>query len=174
MSDQILVLGSNGLPQQVATVSVSAGAGDGNKIARLDGTGKFDSSVLPANSFVSPLSVVASEALAAGDMVEVYFDGTASAVRVRRANGATGAPGRPARGFVTAAVANAATAIVYFQGIVTLAGLTPGVSYFLSATTAGAVTATPPSGAGQLVQKVGFSISATQLVFESQIICFRA
>ncbi|MFN0027720.1 MAG: hypothetical protein ACKV2O_11175, partial [Acidimicrobiales bacterium] len=55
---------------------------------------------------------------------------------------------------------------VYFEGSDTgVTGLTPGVQ-FLS-TTPGLATATAPSGAGQVVQRVGFATSATALNFQS-------
>jgi hypothetical protein len=45
----------------------------------------------------------------------------------------------------------------------TTGGLVPGTVYFLSAATAGQLTATPPSTAGQFVVRVGKALSATQL-----------
>lgn len=43
-------------------------------------------------------------------------------------------------------------------------GLTPGATYYLSATTPGAITSTPPNGAGEVFKKVGVASSATVLV----------
>ena len=45
----------------------------------------------------------------------------------------------------------------------TTGGLTAGTDYFLSAATAGLMTATAPSTAGQYVQKVGRAISTTEM-----------
>jgi hypothetical protein len=45
-----------------------------------------------------------------------------------------------------------------------MSGLTPGAKYFL-ATTAGGVSATAPSGSGNVVQPVGVAINATTLSF---------
>ena len=45
------------------------------------------------------------------------------------------------------------------------ANLTPNASYWLS-TTAGRLTTTPPSTAGQIVQYVGRALSTTQLIIE--------
>jgi hypothetical protein len=42
-------------------------------------------------------------------------------------------------------------------------GLTPNSIYYLSATTPGAITSTPPSTAGQYVVQVGIALSATAL-----------
>lgn len=54
------------------------------------------------------------------------------------------------------------TAVVALAGEVsTLSGLTAGLTYFLG--TAGAVTATPPTSAGQVVRRIGVAKSATTL-----------
>lgn len=42
-------------------------------------------------------------------------------------------------------------------------GLTPGATYYLSATTPGAITSTPPSTTGQYVVTVGIALSSTVL-----------
>jgi hypothetical protein len=44
-----------------------------------------------------------------------------------------------------------------------LAGLTPGAVYYLSAATAGLMTTTAPSAAGQFVTRIGIAVSATEL-----------
>ena len=110
-----------------------------------------DSKILPA-----------SENLAAGDLVNVWTDtGTAKA---RKADATVA--GKEANGFVLAAVTLGQNATVYFDGTNTqLSGLTPGAVYYLS-TTAGGVTTTPPSGSGNVVQRVGRAVSATELTFE--------
>jgi hypothetical protein len=42
-------------------------------------------------------------------------------------------------------------------------GLTPGSAYYLSAATAGLLTTTAPSSAGQFVVRIGLAISATEM-----------
>lgn len=42
-------------------------------------------------------------------------------------------------------------------------GLTPNAIYYLSATTAGAITATPPSATGQYLVPIGVALSTTSL-----------
>lgn len=55
------------------------------------------------------------------------------------------------------------TARVRSYGPVTVAGpLTPGATYYLSASD-GAITATPPTGADDVIQKIGFAVDATTL-----------
>jgi hypothetical protein len=106
--------------------------------------------------------ITASEALAAGNLCNVYSTGAAARVRKASAADLT----KPANGFVIAAVANAAVATVRFIGqVVTgLAGLTPGQAYFLD-TVAGGLVAAPPSASGNGVQEVGFALTATSLLF---------
>jgi len=84
---------------------------------------------------------------------------------VRKADAS--AAGKEAMGFVLAAVANAAAATVYFEGTDTqVSGQTAGPVY-LSPTTPGAGTATAPSAAGQVVQRVGYATSATTVNFNA-------
>lgn len=44
-------------------------------------------------------------------------------------------------------------------------GLTPGTDYFMSAATSGAVTATAPTTAGNVVQRIGVAVSSTAISF---------
>jgi hypothetical protein len=150
---------SGGVFQEVASIQSSAGAGDAGKIPGLDSSGRLDSSMMPVGIAADTAVIQASEALAAGDLVNVYNN--AGAARVRKADAST--TGKQAHGFVLAAVSNGANATVYFEGSNTqVTGLTPGVQY-LSAATPGLCTATAPSGAGQVVQEVGIATSATNL-----------
>jgi hypothetical protein len=154
---------SGGTISEKSATQVSAGAGNAGDIPALDGTGRLDSSMMPTGIGADTAAIVASEALSAGDLVNVWSNaGTAA---VRKADAST--TGKEAHGFVQAAFASAATATVYFEGTDTqLSGLTPGVNY-LSATTPGRSSATPPSTVGQTVQVVGFATSATALNFQS-------
>lgn len=73
-------------------------------------------------------------------------------------------------GFYFAAAAIAPAAAGYFQSGGTLAGLsglTAGATYYLSPTTAGLITVTPPSATGQFVVRLGKAVSATE--FEIRI-----
>ena len=135
-----------------------------SKIVKLDGTGKLDVTVMPTGIGADTSVIVASEALAAGDLVNIYNN--ASVANCRKADAATA--GKEAHGFVLASVSNGANATVYFEGSNTQAtSLTPGTQ-FLSPTTAGKSIATAPSAAGQVVQVVGFATSATSFNFQSR------
>lgn len=149
---------------EVQPVTTSAGAGDATKLAQLDGTGRFDSSVMPVGIAADTSVIQASEALAAGDFVNIHD--VTSNFRVRKADAATA--GKEAHGFVLAAVASGANATVFFEGTNTqVTSQTPGVK-FLSASTPGAATGTAPSGTGNIVQRLGVATSATTINFEAQ------
>lgn len=176
-----------GRVRMVAAILTSAGAGDAEKIVAtntdglLDDTllnaatsgnsivvktqpdGTLDPAIMPTGIGADVKNMPASEALAAGDLVNIWND--AGTAKARKADAT--AEGKEVHGFVKAAVASAATAAVYFEGRITgLTGLTPGARQYLSAATPGALTATAPSAAGNVVQWVGDAVSATELDFE--------
>lgn len=159
-----LALISGEFKQVSATVS-SAGSGDDGKIVALDSSGKLDVSVMPVGIGADTKTLAASENLSAGDLVNVWNDsGTA---KVRKADASSTA--KRAHGFVLSAVTSGNNATVYMEGTVTgLSSLTLGGNYFLSGSTAGAITTTAPSTAGHIVQQVGVALSATELSFEPQ------
>jgi len=143
---------------------VSAGAGDSGKLPALDATGHLDQSVMPVGIGADTASVLASEALADGDLVNVWNN--AGVAAARKADGST--TGKEAHGFVQAAVASGAAAVVYFEGINGhVVGLTPGRQW-LSATTPGKSAAASPTGSGQTSQIVGFATSATSFTMQSE------
>ena len=65
-------------------------------------------------------------------------------------------------GFANADASANATVKVIVIGLKTMSGLDAGDLYFLSPSTAGAITLTPPSSAGQAVVRVGEASTATQ------------
>lgn len=163
MANKYLKQSAGTLTEQEALVT-SAGAGDAGKIPALDGTGRFDTSLMPVGVAADTASVAASENLAAGDLVNIHDSGGA---KVRKADASSA--GKEAVGFVLAAVVAPANALVYFEGTDTqVSGLTPGGPQFLSATTPGLATNVAPSASGQVVQRVGFATAATSLNFEPQ------
>lgn len=140
----------------------SAGAGDAAKLVALDAAGRIDSSMMPVGIGADTQTITASEALAAGDLVNVW---NSSGAKVRKADATIA--GKEAHGFVLSAVASSASATVYFEGTNTaMTGLTPGAQFL--ATTAGTATVTAPAGTGNVVQRVGFATSATTMNFQSQ------
>jgi hypothetical protein len=150
-----------GILTEKASIQSSAGAGDAGKIPALDASGRIDNSMMPTGIGADTAAITASEALAAGDLVNVW---NSSGAKVRKADATTA--GKEAHGFVLAAVSSGATATVYFEGSNTqVTGLTPGVQYL--STTPGTASSTAPSGSGNVVQRVGFATAATALNFDS-------
>jgi hypothetical protein len=64
-------------------------------------------------------------------------------------------------GFADSAKGADETVKVVVVGIKAMSGLDAGDLYFLSPTTAGAITTTPPSGSGQAVTRLGEAATAT-------------
>lgn len=165
-ADRVPALGAGGFldPTIVNATVTSAGAADADKIPQLGGDGRLDASVLPVGIGADVAIIEASEALAAGDEVNIWND--AGAFKVRKADATVA--GKESQGFVLSAFALGTPATVYFEGTNTAkTGLTPGVQ-FLS-TTAGQVQAAAPTGAGQVVQRVGFATSATAMNYQSGV-----
>lgn len=147
----------------VNAVTSSAGAGDADKVVALDAAGKIDSTMMPTGIGPDTASITTSEALAAGDLVNIH---NSSGAKVRKADATTA--GKEAHGFVLASFGSAVSATVYFEGSNTgVTGLTPGPQ-FLS-TTPGLATATAPSGSGNIVQRVGIAVAAASLNFEGGV-----
>lgn len=154
----------NGRIRRMTALIASTGVADANKIVATGADGRLDESLMPVGIGADLAMLPASEALAGGDFVNIWNDGGVPSVR--KADAAT--EGKEAVGFVLDSFASGATASVYFEGRNTsLVGLTPGSRYYLSATTPGAVTTTPPNSAGNVVQFLGQAFSATELAFEA-------
>lgn len=151
-----------GVWREVLGVVVSAGAANDGDIPALDATGRLHMSVMPTGLGADTKTVIASEALSAGNLVNLYDN--AGTINARKADASV--EGKECNGFVLAAVAQGANATVYFSRLITgLSGLTDGARYYL-ATTPGGITATPVSGAGTVDQYIGKATSTTELTFE--------
>lgn len=110
----------------------------------------------PSGVGYSPAVLTATEALTAGNFVNITSSG------VRKASSANYS--RVAHGFVLASVASGAQVTVHFGGINTaLAGLTVG-PLWLGAN--GGVVSTPLVAGPGMVQPVGFASSATAINFQ--------
>lgn len=148
-------------PALVNGTVASAGAGDSAKFIQLDASGKLDSTVMPTGIGADTASITTSEALASGDWVNIW---SSTGAKARKADATVA--GKHAMGFVLAGASSGAAAIVYFEGTNTaVTGQTPG-DVFLQ-TTAGLGGATPPAVAGNVVQSIGFAISATSVNFQA-------
>lgn len=162
MADKYLFIDTTtGLLTEREGTVVSAGAGNAGDVVALDAAGKIDPTLMPVGIGADTQSITTSEALAAGDLVNIY---NSTGAKARKAD-ATSA-GKRAHGFVIASAGSGAAATVYFEGTIPgLSGLTPG-DVFLS-TTPGQASATPPTGTGNIVQRVGVATSASTLNFEA-------
>jgi len=114
-------------------------------------TSASSESVSFTNSQGGPITV--------GNVVYVKADGTVALAQATTASVST------AIGLVQdASIANTSAGYVTLDGVVSgLTGLTPGVTYYLSAVSAGVLTATAPTTAGQYVCEIGVAISATAI-----------
>ncbi len=154
-----------GIMTEVFGVQASAGAANAGDIPALDESGRIDASMMPVGIGADVANIPASEALAAGDFVNVWND--TGAAKVRKADATVA--GKDAHGFVLAAVASGANATVYFEGTNTqVTGQVAG-NVFLQ-TTAGKAGATVPSAAGNVVQQVGIATGATSVNFERGVV----
>lgn len=145
------------LKSQKAIISSTGAANDGDLIA-LDSTGRIDPSVLPVGVGPDIKVIEATEALNAGDYVNIFNDGGTEKVRL-----ADNSNSRDAHGFVKDAASIAANASVYFEGPNDdLSGLTPGQRVYLG--TAGQIISVPldpNTEGGKIHQFLGIAIDAT-------------
>ena len=146
----------------VNSVTSSAGAGSSGKLPALDGTGRLDDTFMPVGIAADVANITASEALSAGDFVNIHND---TGAKIRKADATVA--GKEAHGFVLESVEDEAVGTVYFEGSNTqVSGHIPG-PVFLS-TTAGQATSTAPGAAGNVGQRIGFVVSATVINFQAQ------
>ena len=163
MADKYLRNNAGILTETEATVS-SAGVANAGDIVALDANGKLDLTTMPVGIAPDISVIAASETLAAGDFVSIWND--AGTPKVRKADAS--AAGKFAHGFVIATVSSGNNANVYFEGANSqVSGQTAG-DVFLSASTPGQATATPPSGTGNVVQRLGVATAATSINVEIQ------
>jgi hypothetical protein len=150
---------------EVAALLTSAGAGDAGKIPALDSSGRLDDSFMPVGIGADTKAIVTSEALTAGDFVNIYDVAGTATCRKASAADAT----KLAHGFVLDNVSSAANATVYFEGANTgVTGLTAGTTYVLSASTPGAVVAlaSAPAADGNVLQVLGVATATTEINVE--------
>jgi hypothetical protein len=163
MADSILKMLNGEVVNEQVTV-VSTGATSAGKTIGLDPKGKLDTSVLPDGIGLDSISVTASEALSAGDFVNLWDN--AGTMSVRKADNSDST--KKADGFVKSAVASGSSAVVYLEGNNDkLTGLAVGTKYFLDGgANAGKCTSTAPSTANSIIQYLGFTKSTSTIRFE--------
>lgn len=154
----------NGIRTLVTAINVSIDAAtSGNQLISTKSDGKIDASFLPPGiGGEKIITAIASEALAAGDFVNIWDNAGVRSVRKADASN-----GRPANGFVTTAFTISSSASVVLNGENTsLTGLIIGSTYFLSATNAGKAVTVAPTGSGQIIQEIGYALTTTSINFE--------
>lgn len=164
-TQKVLVLDpTSSLPKELTPNLTSAGSADSGKVVALNSSGVLDITLLPAGIGSASMTILASETIASSALVNVWNNSSVANVRNANATDAT----KPAVGFVLAGVSSGSSATVNFAGqlITGVSGLTIGASVFLSAATSGAVTSTAPSATGNLLQYVGYAVSATEFIFD--------
>lgn len=137
-------------------ISTSAGAGSASKMIKTNAQGQVDITFIPPEVGAETVTATAGEALSAYDLV--YINGSGEVMKAIATAKSTSAIG-----VVITTVESAATATIYKFGTIVGSGYTPGTEFFLSASTAGQATATAPTGAGNIIQKIGTAVSATQV-----------
>lgn len=145
-----------------APIATSAGAGSAGTIPKLNSAGAIDATMMPSGVGANSVSATASATITAGQLVNIYNN--AGALAVRPADNT--AAGSEANGYATAGITSGASGSVNLgPGSVTgLTGLTLGSRYYLG--TVGAITTTAPSTTNNVVQAVGIATSTTALDFQ--------
>lgn len=166
MSD-LLTLDAAGRKKLVEAAASSSGAADQDRVVKTGADGRIDSTLLPSGLGDESKTVIASEALTAGDFVNIFNDlsgGAPGVTSVRRANAT--AAGSEAVGYVLNNFAAGEDATVFFEGENTaLTGIVPNTTYFLSTTVPGGVTDTPAMATGNIVQQLGTGCSTTSIIY---------
>lgn len=159
----------SGTLTEIKGIVTSTGTANSGDLVALDAQGKLDDSVMPVGVGQNTVSATASEALAAGDIVNIYDNAGTVSVRKADATGSATVAAKEAHGFVKEAVASGAAATVYTTGnnITGLSGLTVGASVYLQ-TTAGASGSTVVTGANNIHQVLGKANSPTGFIFEPE------
>ena len=141
-------------------LAISSGTPDGSKIVMTSSNGRLDVTLMPIGIGAATQSMVASEALVSGDFVNIF-----DAAGVPNCRKADSTNSRAANGFVTSAVASAASATVFLSGPNTArTALVSGSLYFLG--TAGNVSLTAPSVVGNIIQEIGVAANPTCISFD--------
>jgi hypothetical protein len=164
-----VAVATDGALTEERSVDVSSGAADAAKIPALDANGRLAVGFMPSGFGADTVIIQASEALAAGDFVNIW---NSTGARARKADGST--TGREAHGFVLEAVSSGANATVCLSGENTaVTGKTIGAQQFLS-NTAGASVEAPLTAAGYTHQRLGVAVSAASIAFRPSTPVVRA
>jgi len=164
-AEKFLKLPDNGNDPESTAATQTGGPSNAGKIPALREDGTFDPTMFGPEVASPDVEIgVATEALAAGDLVNTFLDNSTGTPRNGVRKAVATAYGTRARGFVIAAAAAGATVTVYKSGAPNSAvtGLTIGQQW-LSATTPGRSVNVAPTTTGFVQQKVGNASAANML-----------
>jgi len=142
---------------EVIPITTSTGVPDASKLVQTNSSGKLDITLMPTGVVEDVQTITSSEALAAGDYINIFNNTGTLAVRKAIATDET----KPANGYVLDSVGSSTPVAVYTFGhnsLVDPTGFTVadrGKPVFLSASTAGGATTTAPAASGNIVQLLG-------------------
>lgn len=140
----------------------TAGAADAYNYVVANAAGVIDSTFL-TNADVEIVTVLGVGTLAANDLVNIY-DGDPGDTHASWARKSDAGTNKYAVSGVVLVGGTDTNITVLRQCIITTTGLTVGSTYWAS-DTPGTWTATPVTGAGKYLQKVGVALSITQMAF---------
>lgn len=166
MSANKYLVDAGAYDQEVAATQTSTGAPNANEIVALNADGVLDPTLMPPGIVPMLTIATASEALAAGDFVNLWND--TGTLKARKADASVPNVAKKADGYVRDNyLINAIDVKVYVEDFNDkVSGLTVGSDYFLSDTVPGGVTATAPTTAGYISQYLGAAVSATKMIVE--------
>jgi len=162
-------LPDNGNDPESTSATQVGGSANGGRIIALRDNGTLDPTMYgPEIASPDVAMGTATEALAAGDLVNMFLDNSTGTPRngVRKAVATN--YGTRAMGFVVAAASVGGAVTVYRAGSANTAvtGLTIGQQW-LSATTPGKSESAAPTTAGFVQQKVGYASATNMLNFQT-------
>ena len=145
----------------VEVAFTQTGPGTQGQGVGLNSAGVVDSTLMPAGYGPTTITVIASESMAAGAVVNLWNN--SGVLNVQNANATDNT--KPYHGFVLSSYAPTASAQVYLPGSVIsgLSGLTIGADYYLSTTDGQVASDVSGYSGGNIRQYVGVAISATQI-----------
>jgi hypothetical protein len=165
MPDKFLFNNAGQITEKAA-IDISTGVSSSGKVISADSTGRLDPSFMPLGFGSEVLTVMASEALAAGDFVNIWDNG--GTPNARKADASAG-NAKKADGFVLASFTNGAIATVYYGNLNNQkTALTVGAIYYLSAAAPGGIVTAPPTTPNHIVQRLGKAVSPTTILVEIQ------
>jgi len=162
MTKEKFLTKGTGVFQEAQAIDTSAGVSSAGKIACLGEDGRFNENMMPAG--VAAETVVCKAGvggLAANDVVYIHLVTTTLTADKADATDAT----KRAQGYVKEVAEAGANVTVYLDGELPGTGLTPGAKYYLT-TTPGTVSATAPTGSGNMVQCVGEAVGESEIKFD--------